>query len=217
MNHKTITRLSFLCAVASHALVLTVFPRHSAEEPIPSTPVTLTMHTVSRSSCQQPEPPADRPDTPPPAPVKGKIPVQQKRETRPQPKPASTPASPHTENPLQQPQTVSGPSSSSAQSRQSAAASRPSPDKYLSTVRTLIEQNKYYPSFARRLEHEGIVHLRLVIAADGTIKSLNILNASGYSTLDKAALKAVRKAGPFPPPPAENQQAITVPLTYSLY
>ena len=49
-----------------------------------------------------------------------------------------------------------------------------------------------YPLIARIRGHEGIVILSVEIFADGSVGSLKIKKSSGYTTLDKSALEAVK-------------------------
>lgn len=49
----------------------------------------------------------------------------------------------------------------------------------------------------------GIVEIRIRIAADGSLEGAAVEKGSGSSSLDERALKAVRAAGPFRPPPAK--------------
>ena len=51
-----------------------------------------------------------------------------------------------------------------------------------------------YPKFARKNSYEGIVKLSLTVNREGRSENVQIIKSSGYSVLDKAALKAVKKA-----------------------
>lgn len=94
----------------------------------------------------------------------------------------------------------------------------PQSGRYLSIVRTRIEAKKRYPPFARNLQHEGTVVISLIIGTGGSIVSAEVAVSSGHASLDRAALDAVRKAGPFPPPTGYGlgQISITVPLVFKL-
>ncbi|AOS83358.1 hypothetical protein BIU88_03885 [Chlorobaculum limnaeum] len=89
---------------------------------------------------------------------------------------------------------------------------------YLSIVRSRIEAKKHYPPFARSLQQEGAVIVNVVIGSDGAVISTSIVKSSGFSTLDNAALAAVRKAAPFPPPTGFGLGRLTVniPLLFKL-
>ena len=51
-----------------------------------------------------------------------------------------------------------------------------------------------YPEFARKNNYEGLIRVSLNVNRQGKGENVKIVKSSGYSVLDKAALKAVRKA-----------------------
>lgn len=57
----------------------------------------------------------------------------------------------------------------------------------------LVNPPPAYPFSSRKLGEEGTVLLAVEISPDGGVNSLSIRNSSGYSRLDEAALKAVRR------------------------
>ena len=61
--------------------------------------------------------------------------------------------------------------------------------------------NLNYPEEARRRGLHGNVLLTVVLNLDGSIKSIDVIQGSGYKTLDDAAKLIVRLAAPFPPAP----------------
>jgi protein TonB len=61
--------------------------------------------------------------------------------------------------------------------------------------------NLNYPEEARRRGLHGNVLLTVVLNLDGSIKSIDVIQSSGYKTLDDAAKLIVRLAAPFPPAP----------------
>ena len=65
----------------------------------------------------------------------------------------------------------------------------------LKLARPLYKQNTSppYPRRARRLGYEGIVMLKVLIDENGRVDDLAVLESSGHSVLDRAALSAVRK------------------------
>jgi len=44
-----------------------------------------------------------------------------------------------------------------------------------------------YPPFARRLGHEGVVQLRIMISPEGKVVGADVVRSSGYAELDEAA------------------------------
>lgn len=73
---------------------------------------------------------------------------------------------------------------------------------YQEAVRNKIEHQKRYPASARQRQAEGRVTLRFVISPEGALKGVRVVKSSGHADLNQAALEAVKRAAPFPPPPA---------------
>ncbi|WP_078574611.1 energy transducer TonB family protein [Thioclava marina] len=67
-------------------------------------------------------------------------------------------------------------------------------------IRSRIERRKSYPSAAGRAS--GTVTLRVTVTLAGRLAGVSILNSSGNSALDRAAISAVQAASPFPRAPA---------------
>ncbi|MBI5522258.1 MAG: TonB family protein [Desulfarculus sp.] len=65
-----------------------------------------------------------------------------------------------------------------------------------------IEARKTYPLLARKRHWEGRVTVDFVIGPGGRLLESRIGASSGYDELDQAAIEAVRRAAPFPAPPA---------------
>ncbi len=62
----------------------------------------------------------------------------------------------------------------------------------------LFRQEPAYPERARRAGVEGIVGLRIILAADGSVRQVEMTRSSGSRLLDEAALAAAR-ASTFAP------------------
>jgi len=144
-------------------------------------------------------------------------PLQQEPESEPEPEPeppAAEPevaAAPPETSPVQAPSraepTPTPPAVAAAPEPQAGppapAAAGPSPDEielYVSLVRRRIAERKGYPSMARRRGMEGVVNLRLRIADDGSVAEVRATGAAAR-LFERAALDAVERAAPFPPPP----------------
>ncbi len=69
-------------------------------------------------------------------------------------------------------------------------------------VRKKIEKAKRYPSSARRRGKEGAVRVRFTIQPNGDVAEIQVVSPCHCEILNKAACKAVKKAGPFHPRPA---------------
>ena len=75
-----------------------------------------------------------------------------------------------------------------------------------------IEKVKTYPIIARKRGIEGTVHVSFNIMKNGNPYGIKILKSSGFSILDKATVKVIKKAAPFP----LIASRIELPVTYRL-
>ncbi len=87
-------------------------------------------------------------------------------------------------------------------------------DKNFYYVKDLIMQNITYPAVARRMKWQGTAVITFVVLEDGSVKNIKIKSGSGHSMLDKNITDAIRKAQPFPCPPAAAE--FTMPIKYTL-
>jgi periplasmic protein TonB len=74
-----------------------------------------------------------------------------------------------------------------------------------------------YPMAARRLGIEGTVVLRVVVAPDGTPKSVVVLESSGHNVLDASALETVRTRWRFVPARRNGiaiEDSVQVPIRF---
>lgn len=71
-----------------------------------------------------------------------------------------------------------------------------------------IERQRYYPQRARQLRQEGQPVVRIVLDSKGNLTHVAIESSSGVPLLDETALDIVRRAQPFPAPPAEYVEAL---------
>lgn len=85
-------------------------------------------------------------------------------------------------------------------------------------LRIRVEQLKHYPHIARANRWEGRVVLRAVIGETGQLVDLTVVESSGHSVLDDAALEVLKKAAPLtlPQPLGRSQVAVRVPISYRL-
>ena len=67
-------------------------------------------------------------------------------------------------------------------------------------VLALIEKNKRYPEAAR--PRQGTAHVSFSIDRKGMIANARVIESSGASALDEEAIALLKRAEPFPPPPA---------------
>ena len=87
--------------------------------------------------------------------------------------------------------------------------------RYHDIIKQMIEEAREYPLIARQQKIEGIVNIRFLLNADGTVKSIEILNSSGRDILDTAAVRTIQKAAPFPEIPDTFERS-TISLVTSI-
>ena len=80
------------------------------------------------------------------------------------------------------------------------------------------DQRSFYPKEASQTDQDGTVRLRILIAADGQVTSVDVVQGSGSSVLDAAALAVFRNAHlpPFPPGTPAQPADVVVTLHYHL-
>ena len=78
-----------------------------------------------------------------------------------------------------------------------------------------VESNKEYPYMAMKRNQQGVVTVYATISAGGSLLDSGIAGSSGVSSLDKAALAAVRSSCPFEHG-AGDTITITVPIHFYL-
>ena len=80
-----------------------------------------------------------------------------------------------------------------------------------------VAKNQRYPRSAIAREIEGKAKVRLVVAADGTITSHEIVEATGEDVLDREIPKLVEKLNPLPAlPGGQSELSFLLPLTWTL-
>ncbi len=81
-------------------------------------------------------------------------------------------------------------------------------------IKNDIQKKIIYPGIARKKGWQGRVLISFVILEDGSVIDIQIIESSGYSLLDKNAVKSVLSAAPFPTPPVKAE--IIIPISYAL-
>ena len=82
-----------------------------------------------------------------------------------------------------------------------------------------IYQNISYPSRAVTKNQQGTVRVALQIGRSGELQTLHTTQESKYGSLNRAALKAVQKAAPFPELPeaiTADSFELSIPITFRL-
>jgi len=79
-----------------------------------------------------------------------------------------------------------------------------------------VAKKQKYPRSAIAREIEGKAKVRLVVAADGSITSHEVVEPTGEAVLDKEIPKLVKRLNPFPALPSGQGISFTLPLSWSL-
>jgi len=82
-------------------------------------------------------------------------------------------------------------------------------------ARTLDLPEPVYPVWCRRRGQEGKVVLSVKIGSDGRLGVISVVRSSGFSTLDKAAVKALERASFSPASQAGLRVSSTRKIAYS--
>jgi protein TonB len=91
---------------------------------------------------------------------------------------------------------------------------------YQEMVRMKIEKEKQYPLSARKRHQEGRTLVRFAISERGELREVHVIKSSRNQDLDDAALEAVRKAAPYPPPPpvlGKNGVSMEIVIAFELH
>ena len=84
--------------------------------------------------------------------------------------------------------------------------------EHFAYIRDKILKNISYPILARRMGWQGKVQVSFIIASDGSVKDIRIIQSSGFEILDRKAIETVKETAPFPKPPAEAK--LVIPITF---
>jgi len=86
-----------------------------------------------------------------------------------------------------------------AQTSQSATRVKRNFDKLYQLLYAAIDQQKHYPVTALRMQQRGTVRVAFKLFNNGNMNEIAISESSGYNSLDRAALQAVKRIQPFHP------------------
>lgn len=92
-------------------------------------------------------------------------------------------------------------------------------NEYSTTMVRASYQHVRYPKRALKLNQQGTVLLEVIIDRKGSLLSSKVIQSSGYSSLDDAAISAVEKTAPFPELPSGIDGAqieFTLPFTFQI-
>jgi len=97
------------------------------------------------------------------------------------------------------------PQANSARAAQDAGEGNAAASNYPGAVMRQITRLPKPRSSAR-----GVAHVAFVIGAGGQVTSVRIARSSGSPALDQLAVRQIRRAAPFPPPPAGARRQFTI-------
>lgn len=87
---------------------------------------------------------------------------------------------------------------------------------YLDRVKKAVVRAWSYPERASRNREGGKVEVGFTILQDGQLKSVRISRSSGYASMDREAVRAVRAAAPFHPIPEQiGIKQISIEFTFN--
>lgn len=201
--------------LTAHTLVLAaLWLRPSPPEPV-TPPKPLTVSLIEPEPENRPEPPKPRPQprpivqkTPPPVLAAKPTPAPAPVLETPKPTPVPVPqVLPPPEPP--RPQVIAEP----APPAPPPPPSPPRPADYLQNPKPP------YPALSRRLGEEGVVRLKILVNADGSVAKLELAASSGYERLDHSAMKTVQESWKFEPARQAGKPVagwVTVPIDFKL-
>ena len=93
---------------------------------------------------------------------------------------------------------------------QTAASGASNGDAWMGKLKPWWEQHSFYPKEASQTNEGGNVKVHIVIAPDGQIMAVNVVQGSGLSVLDEAAVAVFRNAHlpSFPPTPTQGADVV---------
>lgn len=177
----------------------------------------MTVELLTERPPEPPTPPQPQPTQPqPPPPVPPK--ASPRPPARPSPAARQSPAAPAAaeSRPLMTEDAVPAPDPAAASTAPAPAVALGTPagraverDDYLRMVWARIM--RFRPE---RVPLAGTTLLRFVVGADGELTSVEVAQSSGSALLDRAALDAMRRAAPFPPPPDSTMVATAFEIPF---
>lgn len=89
---------------------------------------------------------------------------------------------------------------------------------FLRRMHLRIVECREYPLTAVKLGLQGTTTVKINLLPDGQAESVRVRKSSGHHLLDEAALEAVHKILPLPPPPEAGNQMleVSVPISFLL-
>ena len=210
---------------------------------VPTPPSVQQAEIPTPASEVPPPPPIQQPETPPPTPVQQveipepapdmpPPPVQQAATPPPTPAPAPMPIQPPSQPVVDSPRLKAPPQRAVARASsnpaaapahapagQSAAGGASNANNgaaWMGKLKQWWDQHSFYPKEASQTNEGGNVRVHIVIAPDGQVTAIEVVQSSGLSVLDAAAVAVFRNAHlpPFPPGTPAQPADVVVTLHY---
>jgi protein TonB len=201
-------------------------PAPKVETPPPPAPTPVIKHKpLPRTEAPPPPPPVVQPEPKPEPP-----PVEQKVAPPPPQPVAVPPQAPVAEPRVTAPPKVETPPPAPRVEAPPPAPPAPAPvvapaidgkvlHDYGALVSGAVAKKKVYPRLALMRRWQGTAVLKLQVAPDGSLRSVNLLQSSGFDVLDEQAVKMVKDAMPLPNLPDAlrgRDFAIDIPVAFKL-
>jgi periplasmic protein TonB len=95
-------------------------------------------------------------------------------------------------------------------------STNPALEEWSKKVASKIISIQEYPRSAQVRGAEGVVKVRVQVAANGTVSSMEISQQSSFDVLNREATKTIERAAPFPAPPGGLARTVVVPIVWKL-
>ena len=189
-------------------------PEEKVEEKVEAKVEQKLEEKVETKPTDEPPPemaPAPDPEVaiPPPPP---KQEVKQETPQRQEPRPPAPTTSAPSFVPDQTAAVPAAPSAVPAKSSQALV-------RWQSQISAALERNKRYPPQSQSRREQGVAQVFFSLDRQGNVIDSRVVRSAGSAALDEEALAMLRRAQPFPKPPAEFGGAhvdLTVPVRFNL-
>jgi protein TonB len=109
------------------------------------------------------------------------------------------------------------PSSAAASASNSVGRGRSDTDtNYRGIIAAHLARYKQFPADARGRGDEGDPAVTFTVDGGGRVTSVRLARGAGIASLDQEVQAMVRRASPFPAPPAGHAMTFTVPVSFQL-
>jgi protein TonB len=87
---------------------------------------------------------------------------------------------------------------------------------YRGLVAAHLAHHKRFPEDARIRREQGSAVVTFALDGSGKVTAVDLTRSSGKARIDEAAQAMIRRASPFPSPPAKQPVIFTVPVTFQI-